>query len=255
LFACSLVLLFFPNYNPTALRGLPPGHYTVSLDSKGEISTFPVVRSTTVDIADKGCARFNFHVDPFAESSGQTCIFDFERGETSNCIRQAITGELFIAPLVLRELDFDSYGLAPVLSQKDGWMYVSRSGIVVVQGVPTMDNGPDSFHDGLVRVIKDGKYGFANRAGQIVILPIYDGAGNFENGTAKVCKGCKSECVGACEYHFFAGGEWFQNRYQGDCHFSRTGRELSLNLSLRPGKPESYVLQPTCPGSPFIRLG
>jgi len=136
------------------LGGLPPGHYTVSLESNGEISTFPAVRSTTVDIADKGCARFNFTVDPFAESAGEKCISDFERGEISNCIRQATTGEIFIAPLVLKELDFDSYGLAPVLSLKEGWMYVSRSGIVAVQGVPTMDNGPDSFHDGLVRVIQ-----------------------------------------------------------------------------------------------------
>jgi hypothetical protein len=37
-----------------------------------------------------------------------------------------------------------------VRSQKEvDWMYVSRSGIIVVQGVPTMDNGADTFHDGL----------------------------------------------------------------------------------------------------------
>jgi hypothetical protein len=191
--------------------GLPPGHYTVSLDSNGEVSTFPAVRSTTVDIADKGCARFNFYVDPFAESTGQTCIFDFDRGETSNCIRQATTGELFIAPQVLRELEFDSYGLAPVLSLKEGWMYVSRRGIVVVQRVQTMDNGPDSFHDGLVRVIRNKKYGFANRKGELVIPPVYDGAMSFENGKAKVCKGCDSKCADRdCEHHFLAGGEWFQ---------------------------------------------
>jgi hypothetical protein len=194
-----------------ALDGLPPGHYMVSLDSYGEISTFPTVSSTTVDIADKGCARFNFTVDPFAESSGEKCISDFERGEISKCIRQATTGELFIAPLVLKELDFDSYGIAPVLSLKEGWMYVSRSGIVVVQGVPTTDDGPDSFHDGLVRVIRNEMYGFANLRGELVIPPIYDGAMSFENGKAKVCKGCESKCADHnCEHHFFAGGEWFQ---------------------------------------------
>jgi hypothetical protein len=199
------------------LQGLPPGHYTVSLDSNGEISTFPAVRSTTVDIADKGCARFNFTVDPFAQSAGEKCIFDFERGEISNCIRQATTGELFIAPLVLKELDFDSYGLAPVLSLKEGWMYVSRSGIVVVQGVRTMENGPDSFHDGLIRVVRNREYGFANRTGQMVIPPIYDGAMNFENGTARVCKGCETECVEPeCEHHVFVHGEWFQIDTKGN---------------------------------------
>jgi hypothetical protein len=34
---------------------------------------------------------------------------------------------------------------------------------------------------------------------------------NFENGKAKVCKGCESKCVDReCELHVFAGGEWFQ---------------------------------------------
>lgn len=49
------------------ISGLSPGRYTVSLESTGKISIFPPVKSTTVDIADKGCARFNFVVDPFAK--------------------------------------------------------------------------------------------------------------------------------------------------------------------------------------------
>lgn len=56
----------------------------------------------------------------------------------------------------------------------------------------------------------DEKYGFADRAGQMVVRPLYDGAMNFENGKAQVCKGCKTECVSACEYHAFTGGEWFE---------------------------------------------
>jgi hypothetical protein len=111
----------------------------------------------------------------------------------------------------LTQLSFDSYGLAAVLSPKEGWMYVDRIGKVVISGVPVMDNGADVFHDGLVRIVKTGKYGFANRRGRAVIPPIYDGALNFEKGRATVCKGCKSKCAGAgCEYHSFAGGEWFQ---------------------------------------------
>jgi hypothetical protein len=50
-----------------SLKGLPPGHYTVLLSANGEISTYPPIRSTTVDVADKGCARFNFWIDPFAQ--------------------------------------------------------------------------------------------------------------------------------------------------------------------------------------------
>jgi hypothetical protein len=142
---------------------------------------------------------------------GEPCLFDFELGEVPNCIRQSPTGKLSIAPQYLTQLSFDSHGLAAVLSPKERWMYVDHTGKVVISGVPVMDNGADTFHDGLVRIVKTGKYGFANRRGQAVIPPIYDGALNFEKGRATVCKGCKSKCAGAgWEYHSFAGGEWFQ---------------------------------------------
>src|SRR5712692_759703 len=137
------------------------------------------------------------------DTTGTSCIFDFQRGEIPNCLRQTSTGQLFIAPEALKQLHFDSYGLAPVLSPKEGWMYVRRKGVVVVRGVPTMDNGPDSFHDGLVRVVRNKKYGFANRKGQVAIPPTYDGAMNFEKGKAKVCKGCESKCAeGDCGHHY-----------------------------------------------------
>jgi hypothetical protein len=146
-----------------------------------------------------------------ADKTSRSCIFDFEVGEISNCLSQTAQGRLFVASKVLKQLRFDSYGLATVLSLKEGWMYLNRRGMVVVRGVPTMDNGPDAFHDGLVRVVRNKKYGFANRSGQLVIPPIYDGALNFEKGKAKVCKECESKCAdGDCEHHFFSGGEWLQ---------------------------------------------
>jgi hypothetical protein len=155
------------------------------------------------------------------DTTDASCIFDFQRGEIPNCLRQTATGQFFIAPDALKQLQFDSYGLAAVLSPREGWMYVSRRGIVVVRGVPTMDNGPDSFHDGLVRVVRNKRYGFANRKGQLVIPLTYDGAMNFEKGKAKVCKGCESKCAGGdCEHHVFSGGEWLQI----DTHGNAVGR-------------------------------
>ncbi|MHB8487198.1 MAG: WG repeat-containing protein [Candidatus Acidiferrales bacterium] len=116
----------------------------------------------------------------------------------------------------MKELSFDADGLAVVESEKEGWMYVNRRGRVIITGVPVMDNWADSFHDGLVRIVRNGKYGFANRRGQIAIAPIYDGAMNFEKGRTAVCKGCKSKCVDpGCEYHVFAGGEWFRINTKG----------------------------------------
>lgn len=141
---------------------------------------------------------------------GAPCLFDFERGEAPNCILKNAAGDIYIAPQYLKDLDFDSAGLAVVGSATQGWMYVNLKGKVIIRGVPVMDNWADTFHDGLVRFVRNKKYGFANRAGRIVIPPTYDGAMNFEKGNAEVCKGCQAKCADpACEYHVFSGGSWF----------------------------------------------
>jgi WG repeat protein len=144
-------------------------------------------------------------------ASDTSCVYDFERGEVPDCLLKARNGVLAVTQQVLKQLRFDSHGLAAVMSRTNGWMYVSRTGKVVISGVPTIDNWADTFHDGLVRVARNEKYGFSNRQGRLVILPVYDGAMNFENGKAKVCKGCTIKCVEPdCEYSVFSGGEWFQ---------------------------------------------
>ena len=52
------------------------------------------------------------------------------------------------------------------------------------------DNGPDYVQDGLFRIIKDGKIGFANEAGEIIIEPKYKCTEPFENGKAKATYDC-----------------------------------------------------------------
>jgi WG containing repeat len=147
---------------------------------------------------------------------GTPCLFDLDRGEVPNCIHESKAGGFSVSPKYLKALSFDAHGLAAVNSRKLGWTYVNRRGKVVITGVPVMDNGADRFHDGLVRIVRSGKYGFANRRGKVVVAPIYDGAMNFENGRAAVCKGCESKCVDfSCEYHSLTGGEWFQIDAEG----------------------------------------
>lgn len=48
------------------------------------------------------------------------------------------------------------------------------------------DNGPEPFHEGLIRVIRNGKMGYANERGRVVIPCIYEYAKPFENGIAEV---------------------------------------------------------------------
>ena len=145
------------------------------------------------------------------KSSGRTaqsCLFDYERGEVADCVRVGADGSRSIAPRYLKELGYGTSGLAGVRSG-DGWMYVDRRVKVVITGVPTFDNGPDEFQDGLVRLVKNHQYGFADRNGKIVIAPRYDGAMPFEKGRAKVCLGCVDKCADhECEHHVFSGGKW-----------------------------------------------
>lgn len=53
------------------------------------------------------------------------------------------------------------------------------------------DNGPDWVEDGLFRIIRNGKIGYANRNGVIVVDPKFECADQFENGIARVALNCK----------------------------------------------------------------
>lgn len=139
---------------------------------------------------------------------GESCLFDFQRGGVPDCIRKSASGSYVIAPRDVKDLDLDPHGLAPVRSGSHGWMYVNKRGIVVVWGVPTFDNWADEFHNGLVRVLRNGKYGYANRNGTLVIRPEYEGALSFGKGTAVVCRQCRTATDG--EHSWFTGGNWFR---------------------------------------------
>lgn len=150
-------------------------------------------------------------------SEGIPCLFDPQLGEVPHCLYKNAQSELFISPAFLRDLSFNRDGLAAVRALPEGWTYANRQGRVVITGVAESDNWADSFHDGLVRVLRNGKYGFANREGKIVIAPDYDGALNFQNGIASVCQGCQNKCAdAACEYHSFVGGRWFHLDTKGN---------------------------------------
>lgn len=65
------------------------------------------------------------------------------------------------------------------------WVAIDRNLKTLYEIVP-FDGGPDYFHEGLVRVKRNGKMGFADKYGQIVIPCKYDFVWWFENGKAKV---------------------------------------------------------------------
>jgi WG repeat protein len=157
-----------------------------------------------------------------ATTSTSSCTYSGS-GTIINCILRDGNGNISISPEVLHDLQFDKHGLA-VVREEDSrylWLYVNRKGRVVISGVPTFDNWADEFSDGVVRTVVDGKYGFANRRGRIVIKPAYDWASRFDHSHAEVCNHCREMCAmpgGAvelqsapgCDHRIMVGGEWFQ---------------------------------------------
>ena len=69
------------------------------------------------------------------------------------------------------------------------------------------DNGPDYPAEGLIRVLKNGKIGYANaKTYKIVIAPQFDCAFPFENGKAKVSNKCKTIKEG--EHNVWTSETW-----------------------------------------------
>jgi hypothetical protein len=70
------------------------------------------------------------------------------------------------------------------------WVYIDRNENVLFD-IYTFDNGPDYISEGLFRVIRNEKIGYANEKGQIVIPCIYACAFPFKDGQAKVSFKCE----------------------------------------------------------------
>ena len=114
---------------------------------------------------------------------------------------------------------FDDWGIEPQPGFNDGFLFVSKTEIpiqskatplkmtqitngkwVIMDSKKTTlydvfpyDNGPDNPSEGLIRVVKNGKIGYADaKTYAIVITPQYDCAFPFENGKAKVSNKCKT---------------------------------------------------------------
>jgi hypothetical protein len=98
-----------------------------------------------------------------------------------------------------------------IMYQKDG-SYDRTIGIdqneKVLFDIVIFDNGPDYFNEGLTRVLRNGKMGYANQYGEIAIPCLYDFANWFENGKAKVTfDAIKSFDLD--EHSSVASDEWF----------------------------------------------
>jgi len=89
--------------------------------------------------------------------------------------------------------------------KEEGFIAFDKTGEKLFEIYP-FDNGPDYPSEGLFRIIKDDKIGFANLNGEIVIEPLFSAARPFHNHYAAFCEGCKTIQYG--EHFTWENGKW-----------------------------------------------
>lgn len=99
--------------------------------------------------------------------------------------------------------------------EKNAWGYVyDRNGKFLYQPF-LYDNGADYFSEGLRRLVKNGKVGFADRNGNTVIVAKHDFAFPFNYGYAAFCDGCDWEKTND-EHRSVVGGKWGVMNVKGE---------------------------------------
>jgi len=89
----------------------------------------------------------------------------------------------------------------------DGKWMIMDSQKTALYEVFIYDNGPDYEADGLIRVVKNGKIGYADAKTYVIVIePQFDCAFPFENGKAKVSNQCKTVKDG--EYSVWESDAW-----------------------------------------------
>jgi hypothetical protein len=85
----------------------------------------------------------------------------------------------------------------------------------ILFNIVMFDNGPEPFNDGVTRVLRNGKMGYVNKFGQIVIPFKYDYVKWFEHGKAEVTFNAK-EYLDLDEHKRVESDEWFEIDKKGN---------------------------------------
>ncbi|MEY8760354.1 WG repeat-containing protein [Chryseobacterium tongliaoense] len=99
--------------------------------------------------------------------------------------------------------------------EKNAWGYVyDRNGNFLYRPF-LYDNGADYFAEGVRRFVKNGKVGFADRNGTVIIKPEHDFVSPFNYGYAAFCDGCDWEKT-EDEHKAMVGGTWGVMNFKGE---------------------------------------
>jgi len=113
-------------------------------------------------------------------------------------------GKVIIEPQFVVAYDFYEEGIALVADYRE-WKYIDKTGATIIKPY-VIDNGPDSFSNGLARFTELGKIGFFDKNGDKIVPAIYDYALPFSDSMAVFCMGCKKVFIG--EHTKMQGGNW-----------------------------------------------
>jgi WG containing repeat len=100
-----------------------------------------------------------------------------------------------------------------VINQRNMFIGIDSRGIELFEIYP-FDNGPDYISDGMIRVVEEGKIGYANNCGDVTVPATYEGAHPFENGTARVALNCTKESDG--QHSWWVSDNWIRINKRGE---------------------------------------
>jgi WG containing repeat len=114
---------------------------------------------------------------------------------------------------------FRTYAI--VLKQNLGFVAIDRRQKVLYTVFP-FDNGPDYISNGLFRILKGNKLGYADATtGKVIIKPQFNCAFPFEDGLAKVSNDCVTKADG--EHKVWTSSNWF--------YIDKTGKKADKQSS------------------------
>ncbi len=156
---------------------------------------------------------------PTDHSDAGNYLLSFADHRTNECGYKNSKGDVVIPAGRYGMCFTDTFrNYAIVLKPTVGFIAIDRQETVLYDVYP-FDNGPDPVADGLFRIQRDGKIGYADAvAGNVVIDPQYTCAYPFENGIAKVSTDCTTEADG--EHTTWVSEHWM--------NIDKTGKKLDM---------------------------
>lgn len=101
-----------------------------------------------------------------------------------------------------------------IVQEKNGKLIAIDPNENILFEVYKFDNDPDTIKEDRFRIIKDGKIGYADSEGKIIIEPKYKCAFPFSNGKARVAINCELKKNG--EHTMQSSDQWIFINTQGE---------------------------------------